>query len=386
MGTKLIACRYYEWWDYLDEHIIGFHMEDWTQTIINTVNAWWVRFRITLAGATTTPANSDFPPYACRRNFISISDASIKGDISPHVLLNIVAPWSIRTTSPDVASINRILVGAKSRQLTNFVSVVNINNNPVGNWNVNAYGADASNVNSGDSEGSGNQYTNVTFATVEPIDWRIRMRRSSGVLYYQGEYKMFLRCQQIGGDVGDCVVGIRTSVHSIGTELFPTVTSGYKNLRAKDAGPEIVDLGIIQIPFAPIPGAMDSGAGGNLYFEIQASRKGGSAAALRLYDIILIPIDEWTVEYIDPLTDLIFGSSALRRFKSIIDDGGVVANNTWRCVSTSGEYTQWRIADTWIRGGKPPTLDPIRGQTRLFFLLMHHDQAGWGQPPFFAVR
>jgi hypothetical protein len=386
VGTNLMASRSPDWFNYLGEHILGLHMEDWTQTTINTVNAWWIRYRLTTVTAVSTvPANSSFIPYVCGHNYISIPSAGIRGDISPQILMSIVAPWSAITANPDLATINKIIVGAKSRNLDNFVSVINLNDVAVGGW-THTNGTDAAIVDTGDSEGSKNRYTNVTFAGTESLDMRLRMTLAApGIKYYQGEYKMFLRCQQIGGAVGDCTVGVKTRLWA-NTDLFPQVGSGYKALRAIDAGPEIVDLGTIQIPFAPQAGDLNDSTflNGPLYFEVEASVVSGSAGVLRLYDIILIPIDEWTAEYVDPLDDLTYGSSALRRFGGLLDDSGIIYNGTWRWQNNSGLYYPWGIRERWIRGGKPPMLDPVRGQTRWYFLLMHHDQSGWGTPPYFA--
>jgi hypothetical protein len=364
-ATKTIACRYPHWYKYAGEHILGFHMEDWVNTTINGANAWWVRYRLTSASSVTTmPENGVFAPYACGRNFISIPDANIKGDISPNVLINILAPWSEVTANPDLGTVHRILVGAKSRHLSTFYSVINLHSGAVGNW-VSTLGTDASNVISSDSEGSRARYTNVTFATVESMTMRIRMSLTGGTEDYQGEYKMFLRCQQIGGAVGDCEISTTTRLGAPTSVLWPSVTSEVKALRAKDAGPEIVDLGTLQVPFSPQPGDLNDTtwlAQMDLSFNVNASRDSTSSAVLRLYDIILIPIDEWTVEYIDPLNDLTYGSSSLRRFGGLLDDSGIIANGTWRYDTITGDYEFWSIREQWIRGGKPPELDPVRGQ------------------------
>ena len=105
---------------------------------------------------------------------------------------------------------------------------------------------------------------------------------------------------------------------------------------------------------------------------------------MRVYDLILIPVDEWVVGLDDPLSDTESGSSALRGQAAIDVDGGVVAFRTAKMQNIGN----WILSENWARMGPAPKVNNIETKTRIYFLILHYedvDASGdWGQPPFFA--
>jgi hypothetical protein len=115
-----------------------------------------------------------------------------------------------------------------------------------------------------------------------------------------------------------------------------------------------------------------------LYFELHAERTTG-ASTLRIYDLVLIPIDLWSVELDDPVLDVTGGATALRGGSVLDLDGGVLTDRTVKYFNSAGSLY---IASRWGRGGPPIKLDP--GVAHGIYALMMSYPTTFGTPPMVA--
>jgi len=353
---------------------------DWAATTIDGDNKFWVRCVVTMGGVwTTAPANSTYAIYNQRTPELRIPSAGLKGDAPPVINLRVRTPAG---GDEDVwfSNLSRIIIGAKSRNLTSFFSHLNAGGDGLATgWAV-AYGTDTATAASEISPGG--DRAECTFAT--DSSWAMRARFTGADLLgvYAGEYRPFLRVAQNGGDPGDVNVILRVYINDNNDydTLFELPEQALKGTVADGGQFEIVDLypqNTLKLPFASYKDADDL-TGGDLIFEIWAEEV-NVGTDLYIYDLILIPADEWLVELDDPISGADAGNSALRGLCALDFDGGVLDDRTIKYVIESGALLN---AETWSRHGHAMRLNPYEGAHRLYFLMGHYpEEQAWGDPP-----
>lgn len=350
---------------------------DWVAAALNGITAHWIRIRLNpFTSMGTNPTNTTFQPYAQRTPEIRWGSSAVSiGTFPPLSMIRMAASDGAANT-PGFETISRIIIGAKSRGLTNFVSNLNLGNGAVPSGWANAYGTDTASA--ADSQGPANVRADCTFATDTSEVRRVTLTGTARLADWIGTYRVFVRCQQVGGAAGDVKLKLRTNVYGT-TSSHPKydLPNTAVALVGVSLPWEIVELGTLALPWAKF-GKQDSLANVDIIFQILASRASGSAT-LRLYDLILIPIDEWTVELNDPLADTVNGTSALRGLTSIEDDGGLVLDRTVKYIRSGSSNF---LAETWSRRGEALTFEPARAY-RLYFLAMNY-ASNWGVAPFVA--
>lgn len=348
----------------------------------DSVSAFWIRLIETNASPSwgTIPVlNETEFPYHQRDPVVEIPPGIIGGDVEPNLLMRLISPAG-GDTDPTFANISRILIGAKSRGLDYFVSHLNAggDDNP-SEWTATQV-TDATAT--ADPQGPGGKHSAVSFSGDSTMQPRVRFTGDDILDSWVGEYRAFIRAQQIGGAAEDTSLLLRTFIGGYGDD-DPHIDTAEKDFAAFDDGFEVLDMGIIRIPFAR-PRAGDVLTGVDVVFEIHAARATGSST-LKIYDLILIPVDEWVVGLDDPISDIDTGSSALRGAAAIDVDGGVIAYRTARVQKIGGE---WILSENWARMGKSPTLPDVGSKHRLYFLILNYedvDASGeFGQAPFFG--
>lgn len=271
-------------------------------------------------------------------------------------------------------------MGIKSRNLDEFNSHLNCGGDglPAG-WAVD-YGDDTSSVAEPYAPGGDKAYCD--FAGDTAWDWRIRFTGTDLLDAYRGKYRPFLRCQQSSGDAGDINVKLRVYINSTDdyAPVFETPEVALEGTLAAGGYFELVDLypqNKLQLPFVDFKDA-DVFTEGDIIIEVWCELTTG-AATLDMFDLILIPADEWTGELDDPLAGEDYGNSALRGLTALDFDGGVLANRTIKYVV---EGTQLVDAETWSRHAIPILLNPYTGDHRLYFILAHYPEGeDWGDAP-----
>ena len=343
---------------------------------VNALSRYWIRIRlVTVTSWTTSPSNATNQPYSPRKPYIEIPAAAIKGDSPPLTLLRLHSPSGGGST-PGPACLSRVLIGAKSRNLANFVSHLNAGNAQMPSGWAATYGTDTAVA--ADTQSPGGQRANVTFATDATMVNRVRLTGTSKLEPYIGEYLAMVRVQQVGGVAGDIKVRLRTLIGG-SAATNPKSDTVSEKTRGADKGPEIITLGLISLPFSRVfPGDITSSI--DLLFEIHTQRVSG-AATLRIYDLILLPVDEGSVGVDDPVSDVVSGASALRGGNALDIDGGVIANRTIKQSSWPASG-MGKIAEEWARMNRPIELANLGSAHRLYFVLAHYALGGsWGGQP-----
>jgi hypothetical protein len=351
---------------------------DWAKTTINAQNKFWVRVRISaFTSHTTTPQNGTKTVFTVRSGEVRIPAASVKGDGPPYALAEF-RPGAGGGTTPAMGLTSAVFAGVRSRDLTDFNAFLNLGDALPTGWAV-AAGTDATIT--ADPTAPGGDRMNVTFGTDSTMVARATLTGTNKLHTYRGQYRVFLRAQQIGGGNGETRVSLRVYIHS-NAAGSPQLTKPVVALAAHDLGIELIDLtpgGYLQLPFAGYQDLYDLMSSGEVLFEVRAERTTG-AATLRLYDIILLPADESILQYDDPISDATTGASALRGGTKLEDDNGLVMDRTIKRIWSG---SQWVIAETWSR--KSDQLKLRQGvENRIYFVAAHYIGATFGLVPFFS--
>ena len=351
----------------------------WAIDTVNLIaNKFWLRLRISaFTNWTTSPIHGTQLVYTAKTNELRIPAASLHGDAPPTMLMRMVSPDG-GDENPWAGNLSRIVWGIKSRGLSSFVAYLNTGNsdNPAG-WTT-AYGDDTSQ--SADPDAPGGYRASCSFATDETLDVRVTLTGDDKLEYWLGDYRVYVIAQQIGGVDGDVSLMLRTYIGGtnaydphIDTETIPLTDTGL--------GLEVVYLGKLNIPLAEVHDIDDFSAI-DIIFQIFASRAAGSAAALRLYALVLIPIDEASGAPDDGKGDITAGSFALRGDEAVDHDGGIIRRGTKK-VAIDG--VNHRAIVEWDSGGAFVSTEYLDA-ARIYFLFLHYPVGGtWGTGPMIAT-
>jgi len=304
---------------------------------------------------------------------VDIPSWALKGDAPAKLLLRLFAPAGATGGVASFGHISRIIIGARSRGLHRFRHII-----PLGNvgqftgWTV-SYGTDTSSATSTNWPTA--TYAQTTFASDESVAMRVRLVGDKMLRYYRGAYRLFLILEQFGGSAGDATFKVRIGLQ--GTSDYSPKWDTVEKTTVDTIGYEVVDLGVVNIPFSPEAYIDEQDI--DLILEIHAGVASGLGGAvdLNLFALVLMPIDEWSVELDDPVTNTDYGTSALRGDKVLEIDSGVVKDRT---LTMHYDRNIGMIPlETWSRRGAPPELEPEQ-ETRLCFLILKYYN-GWLVPP-----
>ncbi len=363
-----------------DRSIHVSNVNDWTKTTINGVNAYWIRARIVANTFTTNPTQiAGQAVYVQKNNYIEISSTAIDGDLPPFLMQafgSIDGDPSL--TTPNFTTPSRIIVGARSRGLDKFEASIALASG-VQTGFTQQLGTDASNVTT-DPDGPKASHVAVSFGT-ETLVERVAQTLPDTLASWEGTYRVFLRCQQIGGSDGDLSVqakGVMTS----GNEERAISETETVDLQTQDAGLELVDLGVIRLPKTDI---IDSDTMTDNQVEIQVwARRNTGSSTLELFDVTLMPIDEWAAAFNSPIdtTDAIGSSLGLDANLEV--DAGIVTTRIFKSWNQLGGTSLANNPPTagWEIHGQYPMIEPSK-QYRFYFMIMHYNGA-FGTLPFIA--
>ncbi|MCJ7831521.1 MAG: hypothetical protein MUP86_03260 [Dehalococcoidia bacterium] len=357
------------------------HLTDWTAVAVNGVTGYWIRARLhaVTAFAVAPVTSATVVIYVPKTPEVRIPVTAFpNGDTFPVIRMLMHHPAG-GDDDEGFPNTSRIIVGLKSRNLTNFVSHLNWANagNP-GAWTSATAHADATQV--ADPACPMGQAVNVSFATDASLTARWTLTGDDVLDDWAGTYRVFLRCRQVAGAVGEVSVALTVRLLAL-SNYNPGLRMPTKALATFDSGLEVVDFGVLTLPFLPLAQADVTLLGADLIFQVLASRN-AAAATLRIADLILIPIDEWSAQYDDPLTDTQYGSSALRGYSALDVDGGVIRPRVQKWYSHLGTMVP---TETWRNGGAWPKIPPATA-ARLYFLMCHFRAGGtWGTGPYIAT-
>lgn len=327
------------------------------------------------------PIHAGQGTFSPRDNYIEVPSTVLGGDAKAKLLLRNRTP-SGGDENEGFANASRILIGAKENLGTFVMSLNGAADNPAG-WAITNL-TDAATV--ADTESPGGSRCHIDFAGDDTMVSRLRWTGTNKLADWVGEYRAMLRCQQVGGAVGDVSIKLVVLIGSIDA-YAPKFETKALDLEGLAQGHEQVALstnepgGTVKMPWLETKTA-DNFANTNIYFEVWASRAGGSAAVLRIYCLDLLPVKKWSAEIDDPLGDIVYGSTALRGDNCIDIDAGLITDRTGKMINALANPVP---VETWTRGGPPPQLNP-ETQVKLYFINMHYPAGGtWGTGPLIAT-
>lgn len=329
---------------------------DWTIASVNGQNAYWMRIRITaITTWTTSPDQAEQVPHTVRSNYFTIPASAIDGDLPAVPLFKFSNHFATSVGS----YITHVIMGAKSRGLTNFMSRINCGSGQNGvDWSE-LHSTDTSVT--GDVRHTSGEVSLCTFATTATISERFRayFTDSDIAADFAGSYHCFIRAEQNGGSAGD--VAVRLS-YEIGGEV--EVNSDVVYLQQVDAGPEVIDVGRFTLQPMEAESGLGESADPSWSFVVDALSDNGATPNLKIFDIVLIPVDEWGLVVCEPVYvnakmgayDQLTIDSGLFRYGTILQsDTGVSIENTF----------------PWETRGILPMIEPSR-EYQVHFLF-HND-------------
>jgi len=307
-GTFVISWKYWDGsaWSTLtakdntssfaNEGVVSVHWEqptDWATTTLDGVTGWWVRADTTSAIGATSPEQTDEDIYTINTSFVEIPQAQIGGDIPA---LCSVRLTNISSNNSGNMETNRAICGLRSTSRgIRFRPYINLGdtttNGDLGNPTGVTVADDQATTASAGNTANGYKLTYspgaaeslVTAATIS-MDTFIADE-------YSGTYRAFVRCHQTAGSVGDAEIAIGVRSNS-GDPLTTTETVSVATLDDW----QLVDLGQIQIHSDyHIPG-VEIGDQAQIVIKVGSN---SASTVLDLYDVVLMPIDEWSGDFQD---------------------------------------------------------------------------------------
>jgi len=331
---------------------------------------------------TTAPIQSSDQAYIQQKPYIELSSDTLKGDIPAIAELRMFGMYGQTDSDATFGATSKIIMGARSRfEGGGFESHLNCGGAglPSTDWAV-SYDTDTTGnaaSSNADARAPGGYVADCTFAA-STQKTRVSFVGDNLVDAYRGEYKAFLRAEQVGGTDGDISVALKIGLGST-DPASPSRLGQLVDLSTHDKGWEIVDLGQFSIPF--VDAADTDDLDGDIVFDIQAVQNTATVTCL-FADLILIPVDEWAFVLDDPVSDNSAGASALRGNRRLDVDSGVLGHRAALNIKTG---TSYMAGENWFYGGRPFHIEPGR-LTRIYFLMGHyHSDLGWGVEPIMST-
>jgi len=264
----------------------------WVDTLNPTVAAvplgvtgYWVCAHVTAIGAApATPWQQNRHVYSITWPYVDVAAADIAGDVPAllRVRLRNQSDADFGVALSPALYAERVLIGARSLSRgTNFTAYLNAANeqNPAG-ITVGLFGAAAFTVDPVSPTGVKVQYLNVP-ALQSIMQWALDSTIASE---YIGRYHAFIRAEQVTGAPGDITLQLSSTfaLVSATSVQVPFIAS---------ALPELLDMGIVNL------GAKSGGTIESIVLSIDGF--GDGAADIDIYDLILLPVDEWAGDLLD---------------------------------------------------------------------------------------
>lgn len=267
---------------------------NWATVAVNSVTGYWVRARVSaLVGTLTPPVQQNRNIYSVVNSYVDVDNLEILGDIpalsqiKAHNHSDLDGPAG---SAPNLYD-NRLIVGLRSYDRgTTFQPYLNISDEQ------NPFGVT---IAVGTSTTIGNDIAAPTgrSATYNPAGVEAMATRASVALAttiardFYGTFRAFLRVQRTAGNATDFDIRLQVSSGSGGVSY----TTASKQVQTTTAF-ELLDFGQVTIPAT---GSLTSDElGDQTVINIQASAASGTPNLI-LYDLILMPVDEWVIDAVD---------------------------------------------------------------------------------------
>lgn len=283
----------------------------WSTVAVNGVTGYWIRYYLTTAlPATESPTQQNRIPYVATRPYVEIDADEIGGDID--------APVKI-IVRPEYAPIGRVLCCARSvSRGSNFTPVINLaqTNNPDG-ITVSCPGAlttfDAWSTIGATDEGA---HYELNVGAQSPRLEQVKVSIASPLAKeYSGRFRLILRFAgyaYFGGGYVDCDFTIDAEVSS-GSGSVAT---------SQPARFDYVNSGLQFTQFASDLGVYDTSQfseANQIDISIYVQSDGTGYLDLYMYDMWLMPVDEFVVDARDLAEGTVTDSQVPLRGELVID-------------------------------------------------------------------
>lgn len=338
--------------------------------------ALWIRARIAVisgGGTLTPPTQQNRDIYTITRPFVDLASTIIGGDI-PALARIRIRNRSDRDgrggSAPNLYE-NRVVVGLRTvgrsqNDNGNFQAYLNISDeqNPVGI---------TVSVGANTTIGADVQTPTGRRATYNPVGVEAMATRATITFEpsitkdFYGDFRVFLRARRTGGVATDFNIQLQVSTGSGGIQE----TTGSVQLQTTTAW-EVLDFGQIKIPVFGTLKTVD--IADQTQINIQASAA-NAAIDLYLYDLILIPIDEWSGDFVDfhnQSTSIVGKISGIPRFLDL-DSITNPKSNPQALVRMVGSELIPSAYDQITNG---QIILQANANQRLWFLAMQTDAVG----------
>lgn len=268
---------------------------DWATTTVNSVTGWAFRVRVTGVGADPIgPVQGGRNPYVVTWPYIEIGSDQVEGDVPALARIRLYNESARDAEQYPQLYADRVILGLRSTDRgADFTPYINLGNtqNPL-SIAVAALGAGTT-VGSADvaNAGSGLRAEWTPGAAAAMSD-RFQVKfPSTAALQYYGRFHAFLRVQQSGGTAGDFEIQLRASAFKQSSNLYTQTPT--RPTRLVGFGPHVIDLGRITLPPG---GAQQSETFETIFITIRSACIEAGGGALYLYDLVLMPVDEWAID------------------------------------------------------------------------------------------
>lgn len=268
---------------------------DWATVSINSVTAWWIRARLSaLSGTFIVPVQQNRNVYAVNLPYVELSASSVLGDIPALLRIQAVNPADKDGRDGSLPDLwyNRLVVGLRDyNRGNNFRAYINLadTQNPDGvDISVGTNTAFVSDPNA--ATGRTITYTPLgaeAMATRATIALGTTIARD-----FYGTFHVFLRCKRSGSSTQtDFDIQLQIVTGSGGI----TKTTDSQQLESNVAA-TLLDFGQITLPIDGRLGVDELNDTTTINIQASAAQTG---ITLTFGDLVLIPVDEWSVDTID---------------------------------------------------------------------------------------
>jgi hypothetical protein len=275
---------------------------DWATTTVNGVTAYWVRLRVSAVGTwVQSPTQQYRDIYTVTWPDIDIDDAQVPGDIAARLRIKAHNRGDEGGVDEEIDEdlpnswANRYIIGLRSVDRGggrggNFVSYINLadEQNPIGiDVTVGTGSAFANDI----EAPTGRRITHTTTGNgVWETAATITLGPSIARDFY-GIYRAFLRAERTDGDSDNIQIRLRVRSGSGGVS---SVTD-YKEIYSRNPW-QLLDFKTLEIPATGLINTDE--LPDELEIDVQVNTDTASLT-LYLFDVILIPTDEWAGEFLD---------------------------------------------------------------------------------------
>lgn len=350
------------------------HPSDWATLNLNShfggsapnVTGYWI-MGIVEGGTITRPRQANRIIYTPTWSKASIDSAQLGGDMNALFRLTIDNPADGVISQEPQRWVNRLIVSARSdTRGSNFTPFINACNEQ------NPKGVEATDISPGSFTADLDAATGVAYhiaTTAVSLQRGVIFQMSEFISSeYIGRYHVFVRAKQTSGAAGDTGVQLFRSWGLEEVQVSDVI-------RLQTTGEiELLDMGPMALPGTEIVTSSDSTYN---TFTLYVVNDNGSAS-LTVYDLILMPTDEWVGDFTDLNND----------FRTVLGRWGLTEATRLEIDNIVNPKIQIRSAlrrkkNNWLWGSwfpvinGPPTLKPSRDQS-LYFMMARYANKGTG--------